>query len=300
MWFKQAQLFQLESKTSINAHELEKQLERLSYTPCLPHLPVSQGWISPTDEEDILVYSTQNTFQNILLICLQIEEKLLPMTIVGQKVNERIKEIESIEARKISNKERKFLKHEMYNKLLPQAFGKQNRIYAFINIKNNWLIINTNNQKKTEKFAAFFKRSTGNKINSLKMKKLSPILTDWLLNSNLPKTCNIEDACVFQDPNKQSRIIRIQNQDLSANGIQSLLKDGFEISQLKLTWNDQVTFTLKNDFTLQSIQYQDRLLEPTTTNESNNTKADHFDTDFVLMSGILMQVLENLVDLLKE
>ncbi len=68
MWFKQAQLLgQLKAK--ISAYALEEKLAQLLFSPCLPHLPVSQGWVSPTDQE-ALVYSVNNT----LLICLQTDD----------------------------------------------------------------------------------------------------------------------------------------------------------------------------------------------------------------------------------
>ncbi len=70
-----------------------------------------------------------------------------------------------------------------------------------------------------------------------------------------PKSLNIEDTCVLKDPKQEERVIRIQKQDLSAKYVQALLKNNFEIAQMKMTWNDQITFVLKNDFTFQSLQY---------------------------------------------
>ncbi len=97
MWFKQAQLFKLED--SISALELEGHLEQLPFTACPAGLPISQGWISPTDEEDApLVY----TAKEFLLICLQTEAKLLPAKILRQKLNEKIKEIQLAQSRKVS------------------------------------------------------------------------------------------------------------------------------------------------------------------------------------------------------
>jgi recombination associated protein RdgC len=113
MWFKQAQLFKFEDKFSFDAKELEDQLEPLAFTPCPAGLPISHGWISPTDEEDSLVYSVPD----FLLICLQTEAKLLPVSIVRQRLNEKIKQIKVTQDRKISYKERNSLKHEVYNEL---------------------------------------------------------------------------------------------------------------------------------------------------------------------------------------
>lgn len=289
MWFKQAQLFKLED--SFGALELEGHLELLPFTPCPSGLPISQGWISPTDEEDSpLVY----TAKEFLLICLQTEAKLLPAKILRQKLNEKIKEIQLAQGRKISYKEKNSIKQGIYNELLPKAFGVIYRNYALIDTKNNWLILNTNSAKNTESFVTFFKRSLSKiKIVPLETKKLSPILTDWLLNDSHPKSLNIEDACVLKDPKQEERVIRIQKQDLSAGYVQSLIKNNFEISQMKMTWNDQVTFVLKNDFTLQSLQYQDTLVE--SSENKDDSEEACFKADFFIMSGVLTKMFQELL-----
>ncbi len=290
MWFKQAQLFKLESRGVVNSEELEDQLKKLSFTPCPSGLPLSQGWISPNDEEDSLVYSAPG----FLLICLQTEAKLLPASIIRQKLNEKIKEIKSTQDRKVSYKERNDLKQEIYRELLPRAFGAVYRDYAFIDTKNNWLILDTNSPKNTEKFVEFFKRSLNEiKIMSPEIKNPSPILTRWLLDGDHPKSLSIEDTCVLVDPKQPERKIRIQRQDLAANCVQPLLKNNLEVSQIKMTWDERVTFILKNDLTLQSLQYQDSVVELSGEykgGHKNDAEEGSFKADFFIMSGILTKM----------
>jgi recombination associated protein RdgC len=287
MWFRQAQLFKFDDKVSIDSGELESQLEQLPFTPCPSGLPISQGWISPIDEEDAPLICTVPGF---LLICLQTEAKLLPASIIRQRLHEKIKEIQLAQDRKVSYKEKNAIKQEVYHELLPKAFGVIYRTYAFIDTKNNWLILDTNNKKRTENFISFFDRASKIKAISPEIKKLSPILTDWLLNDSHPKSLNIEDACVLQDPKQEERVTRIQKQDLSANYVQTLIKNNFEISQMKMTWSDQVTFVLKNDFTLQSLQYQDTLVELSDA-DKNDSEEGSFKADFFIMSGVLTKML---------
>lgn len=131
------------------------------------------------------------------------------------------------------------------------------------------------------------------KITPPEIKKLSPILTDWLLNDAQPKLLNIEDTCVLKDPKQEERIIRIQKQDLSAKYVQSLTKNNFEISQMKITWNDQVTFVLKDDFTFQSLQYKDTLIE--SSEDKNDSEEACFKADFFIMSGVLTKIFSELL-----
>ncbi len=47
MWFKQIQIFQFSSPFTLTSEKIIQQLTPLAFEPCLPSLPVSQGWVAP-------------------------------------------------------------------------------------------------------------------------------------------------------------------------------------------------------------------------------------------------------------
>ena len=148
--------------------------------------------------------------------------------------------------------------------------------------------------KKVELFTKFFKKSIQRTaLISPEFKNISKTMTGWLQNSNCPKSLTIDDACILQDPRKQGRIIRCQQQDLSAPSIQALIKDGCEVNQILLTWQDRISFALKNDFTLRSLKYQDSLIELAKESSTENEQ-DIFDADFIIMSDTINQLLTTL------
>ena len=320
MWFKQIQVFQLNPSGAFNASELAFELEKLTFCPCLPNLFVSMGWVSPTedftdftkhaaimdeqenDDEDKIIQndlSLVHEANGYLMICMQTEEKILPASVVSNQVKKRIKEIQINEKRKVTAKEKQALRETVYFELIPQAFSKISKTYAYIDTKNNRLILNALTEKKTESFISLLKKTLSNTdIKQLETKKISNIMTNWLQKNKYPKSLTIENSCVLQDPNKQGRIIRCQQQDLFAPSIQSLLEEGCAISQMQFTWNDQLTFTLKDDFTLQSLNYQDAVIE--LANETTTeTKLERFNTDFLIMTGVLNQLLTELLNILE-
>ena len=128
-------------------------------------------------------------------------------------------------------------------------------------------------------------------------------MANWLQQDSSPKSLTIESACVFQDINNQSRTIRCKQQNLFAPSMQELLKDGCEISQMSFTWNDQITFTLKDDFTLQSLTYQDTVIEladegSPTVDKNKQEKQEQFDTDFIIMSEAVSELISGLIEVL--
>lgn len=292
MWFKQVQVFRLSTPIKHPTPTMIERLEPLEFKPCLPTMPSSTGWISPLEEEHAALVRTLNGCH---MLCLQTEEKILPASVINQTLKEKLKQIEVAEARKVRGKEKLSFKDEVVHTLLPRAFTKLSRLYGYVDTKNGWLIINTNSPAKTELFLTMFKKSLGDVVESFDLVKPSAILTQWLKNHDYPKIFSIEKSCVLQDPNQQNRVIRCQQQDLFANSIQSLVKDGCEVIQLGLCWQDRISFVLASDFSLRSVKRtEDDLAEITEITES---KSQRLDADFFMMTETFGMMLKDLLEM---
>jgi recombination associated protein RdgC len=293
MLFKQVQIYQLKTPIASSPIAISEKLEPLTFKPCLPSMPTSTGWVSPVDENDAPLAIAMN---GCIMLCLQTQEKILPASVIRQELNELIKQREERDTRKIRHKEKLSLKDEVTMTLLPRAFSKLSRLYAYIDTRNNWLVIGSANAKKVELFISFFKKSISEQIYTFDLKKLAPVLTQWLKNQNYPKDFAIEKSCVLQDPNQQKRIIRCQQQDLFANPIQNLIKDGCETKQLALSWQDRINFILSDDFSLSGIKFQDDLIAEAKNMEAE-TKLQILAADFLIMSETFSLLLSDLLDL---
>lgn len=293
MWFKQLQLFQLADKFDYSIENFMASLEQLLFKPCLPSIPSTMGWVTLLDEEGAPLVRSVN---QCVMFCLQIEEKILPTGVIHQALINKIKQIEVSENRKVRNKEKFSLKDDIIMTLLPRAFSKLTRVYAYIDARYHYLVLGTANTLKTEQFLSFFKKTMGEKIHPFELKKLAPLMTHWLKEKSYPSSLAIEKSCVLQDAKQQNRMIRCQQQDLFASSIQALIKDGCEAKQLALTWQDQVNFILADDFSLRRIQFQDEIQEQVKELEPE-TKQHQLDADFLIMSATLSGLLNELLAL---
>lgn len=290
MWFKQASIFQLTQTIKMDQQALSDALSPLSFTPCLPSLSSSMGWISPlASTEGPLVYGNQRYW----MICLQFEEKLLPASVVRQVLAEKIEAIEKKESRVVRGKEKQSLKDDIIQTLLPKAFTKKSCVYGYIDHERRWLIINTSLPAKVERFVAFLKRAiTTADFKSLDIQKPAKMMTEWL-TEDAPLAFQVGQSGVLQDAQQQRRVIRCQHQDLSATAIQSLLKEGCEVTQLALAWKDQLQFTLCSDFSLKNIRFQEAVIA-LSESDYTETPQQRFDADFVIMTQVLTQLIEDL------
>lgn len=169
------------------------------------------------------------------------------------------------------------------------------KVYAYIDTKNHWLILGIANAKKTEQFISAFKKTFGDNIDSFRIKKLSAIMTSWLKHQNYSSSFSVEKSCMLQDTNHQSRVIRCKDQDLFASSIQSLIKDGCEIKQLALNWQDHIDFVLLEDLSIQSIRFKDEIIEQVKEMEAG-TKQQQFNADFLIMTETFGGLVKDLLN----
>lgn len=291
MWFKQIKVFEMLSPINqINC--LEEQLKQLTFEPCSTNMPFATGWAAPQDEEEgMLVYS----YKHYKLICLQIEEKVVPTYVIQQELATNIKQIEINQQRTVSNKEKMILKQQIYSTLLPKAFSKINKIYAYFDLANKWLVLNTINLKKIETFLAMLQKVIEDlELKPLPVKNLTTIMTNWLQQETCPKSLSIENTCVLKEPMKISKLIRCQGQDLFSQGIKIFLKEGYQVDQIVITWQDQMTFVLKENFSLGSVRYGEQIIAATKT-YSLDHEVDRFAANFIIMTGTLHLMINNLL-----
>ncbi|OGT07402.1 MAG: hypothetical protein A2X78_01015 [Gammaproteobacteria bacterium GWE2_37_16] len=289
MWFKNVQLYNFPENLSYTAQELADKLEQMIFAPSLATLPLNTGWVSPMDHEHApLVYAAGER----MLICLQLEEKILPATVVRQELAEKVKKLEIERDRKISGREKYAIKEELCLTLLPRAFAKKSKIYAYLDLKKHWLILDTASANKTQIFLTTLDKVLPDLVlTTPEMKKISPIMTLWLQGQQ-PDFITIGQNCLLQDPRQESRTIRCKQQDLSAKSIQNLLKDGYEVNQLALDWQEQVLFTLTNNFFMRSLKFQDAVLQLAKDDTAEN-EDESFAADFMIMTEILTKVLDD-------
>lgn len=292
MWFKQVQIFQLTNPIQATPSALAEKLEPFEFNPCLPSMALSMGWVSPLDEDEAPLTRGIN---GCVLICLQIEDKILPASVVNQTLKDKIKQIELNEARRVRRKEKLTFKDEVMITLLPRAFTKLTRLYAYIDTRNQWLVLNTTSAARTDLFLTMFKKAFGEGITTHEVVKPSSIMTTWLKNKDYPQDFAIEKSCVLQDPDQQTRVIRCQQQNLFDASIQSLVKDGCAVVQMAMSWHDKINFVLAEDFSLKSIRLSD--VDMSDIQDELETGQQKLDADLMLMSEMLAGLINALLEI---
>ncbi len=291
MWFKNLHIFRFLQDIIISEEELQISLAALIFKPCGKMDTGSIGWVSPLGRDgEHLVYSANNC----LVFKMRKEEKILPVSVIREFVNDRVEEIETQQTRKVRKREKDEIRDEVLQDLIPRAFTRSNYIYAYIDVKHGWLLIDTPNSKKAEELVDFLRHTIGSlPVTRPKLcQSISSIMTQWLIQPNdCPVDFELGDACVLA--NIDGAEANCKRQDLLAKEINAHLKAGKLVKRLALEWNDRLGLIIDDELVIRRLQILD--LIQTQVNEIDAESFEQqFQADFMIMSAEIAKLVEKL------
>ena len=136
MWFKNLQVYRLPANWDMSVERLEEQLAKKPFHPCGSQDMESRGWLSPLGNE-VLAHAVGGQW----LVCLGFEHRLLPSAVVKQEADERAEELAEQQGFKLGRKQLKELREQVTQELMPRAFTRRRRVFAWIDPVGGWLVI---------------------------------------------------------------------------------------------------------------------------------------------------------------
>ncbi|MCQ9124058.1 recombination-associated protein RdgC [Rodentibacter caecimuris] len=293
MWFKNLMTYRITKPLEWDLEQLQTQLESCRFHPCGAQDQSKFGWGQPLRGSDLLYFFST---KQILLVAKK-EEKILPANVVKRELDERIESVEQKENRKLKKVEKQTLKDDVVMNLLPRAFSKNQHTALWIDTENQLIHVDAASSKRAEDALALLRKSLG----SLPVVPLafaqepSTILTHWITQDSLPHWLIALEEAELRGSQEDS-VIRCKKQPLENEEILALLQEGKKVvSKLALEWEDTLTFVFNEDCTIKRLKFADNVREK---NEDilKEDFAQRFDADFVLMTGIIAKLTENLLD----
>jgi recombination associated protein RdgC len=124
----------------------------------------------------------------------------------------------------------------------------------------------------------------------------SQVMTQWL-DDQPASGMELLDSCELRDPEDDKAVVRIKGQALAGEEIRQHLAAGKRATQLRLNWQDQVTFNLTDALILKSLSYADELLEEAEDVNPDQDPLIALDAEFILMSNTLTALVDQLIAL---
>ncbi|TXR53708.1 recombination-associated protein RdgC [Reinekea thalattae] len=272
MWFKNIQVYTFNDAFTHSEGHIETQLSQNAFHPLTALQESSFGFVPCFKDSELYVESIAGK----LFISAQIQEKILPASVVNDHLNEKLDQIELDEGRRPTKKEREEIKEAIRAELLPKAFHKTKTVSAWIDSNNGLMVVNAASEKTADEFTSALREAIG----SLSIVPLgsnasgADLLTQWYVEpESRPEDFSLEadlELTLLQDPTVKARY---KNLDLNAPEINLSLEAGMRICQMALNFEEQCQFVLNEKFQIKRIKYQDTLIEKAQDSEDPRSDA---------------------------
>ena len=291
MWFKNLQLYRLPAGWNIGAENLEDQLARKRFAPCGSQDQETRGWVSPTGD-DFLVHRVGGQW----LIALGVEQKLLPSSVVKQEAEERAEELASRQGYKLGRKQMKDLREQVMQELLPRAFSRRRKVFAWIDPVGGWLGIDAPSQARAEDVLEAVRQSLDSLPLALLRTERSPVaaMADWLAGGEAPAGFTIDQDCELRSVSEEKSAVRYVRHPLEGDEVRAHLAAGKLPTRLALTFDDRVSFVLTEKLEIKRLDFLDVVKEKLDDQGADDARA-LFDAGFALMTGELGRLLPAVV-----
>ena len=295
MWFKNIRAYRLTKPFGLSGEQLGQKLTARGFVPCAKSQAVSLGWVAPLGEEsEELVHVAAGR----MLLKLKREEKLLPSTVVREQVDEKVAVIESEQGRKVYRKERLNLKDEIVQDCLPRAFTRSTYVYAYIDVKANWIFVDAASAARAEELLNLLRECIGSFSVLLPQVNSAPsaVMTAWLLHRNLPEDFELGLECELREPGEEGGVVRCRGVDLLSEEVETHLHAGKQVARLSLSWDGRLSLLLAEDMCLRRLKFADELMKE---NEEipEADQAARLDADFALMADAVTSLQERILAL---
>jgi recombination associated protein RdgC len=291
MWFKNLLVYRL-NKWDVTPATLEEKLSGYAIQACSAMEMQRLGWVSPKEEGLPFVH----TLGSQMLICLGVEKKLLPTTVINKFAKSRAADIEEQQGYKPGRKQMKQIKEAVTDELLPRAFALRRHTFAWINPTTEIMVVNAANLAKADELIEMLiKTVDGIALTPLKT-TISPTsaMTSWLAGDDLSSVFTVDRDCELRGSGEERATVRYVRHTLEAEEIAKHIIAGKEVTRLAMTWSDKVSFVLHDNLQLKRIVALDILKDQADGSDQEDT----FDTDFTLMTGELQRLLVDVVEVL--
>ncbi|MBF0803330.1 MULTISPECIES: recombination-associated protein RdgC [unclassified Neisseria] len=288
MWFKQLTAYRLPEKPE--QRHLDESLSNAQFTPPAGLDWFSEGFAIPTPFDNFFVFNAKGHY----LISLKREEKVLPAGVINNVLAEKIEKIQKAEARNVGRREKRELKEQITDDLLPRALTRSSRTHAILT--DGWLLVDSATPSKAENLLTKLREALGGLEVKLPATKQSPasLMTEWLLNGQAQGGFELDCDVTLRGVGDVAPRVTISKKDLTADDVVQHSRNGLYVVELGLIWREEIAFLLTENLTLKRIQYLDVVQENADSQADN--AADLTVASQIIMTESLTAMLNELVE----
>jgi recombination associated protein RdgC len=215
--------------------------------------------------------------------------------VVRRKLDERCAQIEATTGRKPGKKEKRDLKEDITQELLPMAFTRHARVAVWIDPKEHRLVINASNAARADEVVTSLVKSFEGFAVTQVNTHIEPAtaMSGWLSSQEPPAGFTIDRECELKATDESKSVVRYAKHPLDIEEVKQHIAAGKRPTRLAMTWEDRVSFELSETMQLRKIVFLEG-----TDDAKDGKKEDNFDADVAIATGELGELMPALLDAL--
>ena len=286
--FRNVRFYSLEGDWPTSEEALSQDLENAGFEPCGPFTERSSGWIPvDADTSDSLARRVNGAD----LIRLRSQSRVLPHAVVREELEARIEDYRERTQEAPSPREKRRLKAEARDELLPKSMLKSDRIWGYFDIKEKMLGVDAAQEAAAERFLRRLQASCDRvNLKPLQYRKPFDDLLTKVFLGGAPSQFSVGRECRMQDAADTGSLVRWTNFDLSDRSIRDHVAHGMRLTHLELVYENIMSFVLSDKGVITKLKF----LGMDDDGEDHEDPLARLDAEFVLLTGTLRKLLGDL------
>lgn len=290
--FRNLRFYQVDGVWPNSEKTLSKGLEAAGFKPCGPLTERSSGWVPiAPDSSDLLARRVNGAD----LLRLRSQSRVLPHSVIKEELEARIEELQQRTQESPSPRDKRRIKAEVRDELLPKSMLKSDRIWGYFDLKEKILGIDVAQETAAERFLRRLQASVdGVNLRPLYYQKPFDDLLTSVFLGGAPRQFTVGRECRMQDAADSGSIVRWSNFDLSDRSIRDHVAHGMRLTHLEIVYDNVMSFVLSEKGVATKLKF----LGMDDDNEDHEDPLARLDAEFVLFTGTLRRLLGDLRKLL--
>lgn len=285
---KNAIIYRIAESWQPDLQALQDALQKCVFTECGATQERSVGWIPPRGEaHGLLAESVAGQW----MLRFMSQSKLLPASVLNDKVNAKADHIEKTEGRKPGKKEKRELKDEAKLDLLPMAFTKSGAMWVWIDPQARTLVLDTSAQGRADEIVTLLVEGLPGFALALVDTQTSPTaaMAHWLMTQEPPAGFSADRETELKAADESKAVVRYARHPLDIDEVRKHIEHGKLPTKLAMTWDDRVSFVLNNNLQIRKIALLDAVMDGQSQDDAG------FDTDVSITTGELSRLIPELI-----
>ncbi|NCF14386.1 MAG: recombination-associated protein RdgC [Gammaproteobacteria bacterium] len=290
--FRNVRYYRLDNTWPDSEEALSETLQNAGFEQCGPLTERSSGWVPIYPDAGEALARRLNGAD---LMKLRSQSRLLPPTVVNEELESRIEEYSRRMNEAPSPRDKKRLKAEVRDELMPKALLKSDRIWGFVDLKEKLIGIDTAQNAAAERFLRRLRAAFGDlSIAPLQFRQPVAELLTKIFLGDAPGQIVVGRECRMQDARDPGSIVRWTDFDLSDKSIRDHVAHGMRLTHLGIEYDNVMSCVLDENGILTKL----RFIGMDDDGEDNTDPLARLDAEFVLVTGTLRMLIADLKKLL--